>query len=66
MSTDNKVIACDMKSVSKYVKDGGLDVIVFSLSLMSKNWYEYIAEASRCLNTNGILIVVDTTHSLKE
>jgi Hypothetical methyltransferase len=56
----------NMKSVSKYVEDGGLDVIVFSLSLMGKNWHEYIAEASRCLNTNGILIIVDTTHSLTE
>jgi hypothetical protein len=63
---NNNVIACDMKSVSKYVEDGGLDVIVFSLSLMGKNWYEYMSESSRCLNTNGILIIVDTTHSLTE
>ena len=48
------------------MEDGGLDVIVFSLSLMGTNWHEYIAEASRCLNTNGILIIVDTTRSLTE
>jgi hypothetical protein len=38
----DKVIACDMKSVSEYVNDSGLDVVVFPLSLMSKNWSDYM------------------------
>jgi len=42
-----------------------LDVAVFSLSLMGKNWHEYITEAKRCLVTNGILIIAETTKSPK-
>jgi ribosomal RNA-processing protein 8 len=45
--------------------DEALDVAVFSLSLMGKNWPEYITEARRCLVTNGILIIAETTKSLK-
>jgi cyclopropane fatty-acyl-phospholipid synthase-like methyltransferase len=43
-----------------------LDVAIFSLSLMGKNWPEYISEAKRCLVTNGTLIIAETTKSLKE
>jgi ubiquinone/menaquinone biosynthesis C-methylase UbiE len=42
-----------------------LDVAIFSLSLMDKNWHEYITEAKRCLVTNGILIIAETTKSMK-
>jgi ubiquinone/menaquinone biosynthesis C-methylase UbiE len=45
--------------------DEALDVAVFSLSLIGRNWHEYIAEAKRCLVTNGIRIIAETTKSLK-
>jgi len=32
---------------------------------MGKNWYEHITEAKRCLVTNGILMIAETTKSLK-
>jgi Hypothetical methyltransferase len=32
---------------------------------MGKNWHEYITEAKRCLVTNGILIIAETTKSMK-
>jgi Hypothetical methyltransferase len=32
---------------------------------MGKNWSEYIKEAKRCLVTNGILMIAETTKSLK-
>ena len=32
---------------------------------MGKNWSEYITEAKRCLVTNGILIIAETTKFLK-
>ena len=32
---------------------------------MGKNWSEYITEAKRCLVTNGISIIAETTKSLK-
>ena len=46
--------------------DEALDVAVFSLSLMGKNWPEYITEAKRCLVTNGVVIIAETTKSLRE
>jgi ubiquinone/menaquinone biosynthesis C-methylase UbiE len=63
VAINNKVAACDMKKVP--LADEALDVAVFSLSLMGKNWHEYITEAKRCLVTNGILIIAETTKSLK-
>src|SRR5919197_1784612 len=59
----DKVTACDMKKVP--LADKALDVAILSFSLMGKNWAEYIKEAKRCLVTNGILIIVETTKSLK-
>jgi len=32
---------------------------------MGENWPEYIKEVKRCLVTNGILIIAETTKSLK-
>ena len=37
---------------------------LFSLSLMGKNWIDYILEAKRCLGTNGTLIIAETSKSL--
>ena len=56
-------IACDMKKVE--LDNDVLDVAVFSLSLMGKNWIDYIIEAKRCLDTNGYLLIVETTKSMK-
>ena len=47
------VQSCDMNDVSEFIKDGHLAIAVFSLSLMGKNWTDYIREASRCLGENG-------------
>jgi Hypothetical methyltransferase len=63
VAINDKVTACDMKKVP--LADEALDVAVFSLSLMGKNWHEHIKEAKRCLVTNGILIVAETTKSMK-
>lgn len=32
---------------------------------MGKNWPEYVKEAKRCLVTNGILMIAETTKSMK-
>jgi hypothetical protein len=63
VTINDKVIACDTKKVP--LADEALDFAVFSLSLMGKNWHEYITEAKRCIVTNGILIIAETTKSLK-
>jgi SAM-dependent methyltransferase len=46
--------------------DGSLDVVVFSLSLMGKNWVDYILEARRCLWNGGSLLIAETTNALSE
>ena len=53
-----------MTDVSEYVKDGGLDIALFSLSLMGVNWKDYLKEAARCLNTNGYLFISMPTKQL--
>jgi ubiquinone/menaquinone biosynthesis C-methylase UbiE len=60
---NNKVISCDMKSVP--LPDEALDIVVFSLSLMGRNWLQYLSEANRCLAINGYLLIAETTKSLE-
>jgi superfamily II DNA or RNA helicase len=62
VAVNNKVKACDIKSVP--LPDEAIDIAVFSLSLMGRNWPEYISEAKRCLATNGYLLIADTTKSI--
>jgi len=66
VAIDPNVFSCDIKDVFEYVKDGGLDVALFSLSLMGKNWEEYLKEASRCLKEQGLLFITETTNSLSK
>ena len=65
VAVDSGVISCDMSDVSEHIKKGGIDVALFSLSLMGKNWEKYIKEASRCLRSNGYLFISETTKSLE-
>jgi superfamily II DNA or RNA helicase len=64
VAIDPNVESCDMHSVP--VKNGTLNVAVFSLSLMGKDWEGYIKEAARCLSTGGYLFISETTNSLSE
>jgi hypothetical protein len=64
VAINDKVKSCDMKSVP--LPNGSLDVVVFSLSLMGKNWVDYIVEANRCLWAGGHLLIAETTHALSE
>lgn len=63
VAINDKVIPCNMKAVP--LNDGDLDIAVFSLSLMGRNWHDYIVEAKRCLVKNGYLLIAETTKSLK-
>ncbi len=63
IAINDKVIECNMKKVP--LDNGDLEIVILSLSLMGKNWIDYILEAKRCLATNGTLIIVETTKSLK-
>jgi len=64
VAIDSTVISCDMTDVSEHVKNGGLDIALFALSLMGVNWKDYLKEAARCLNTNGYLFISMPTKQL--
>jgi hypothetical protein len=64
-TADNKAIAVDMKDVSQYVDYASLEVVVFCLSLMGKNWRNYIVEAKRCLCVRGSMLIAQTTRELE-
>jgi hypothetical protein len=64
VAINSKVTACDMRSVP--LPDGSLDIVIFSLSLMGKNWIDYIKEAKRCLWMGGTLLIADTINSITE
>jgi hypothetical protein len=59
---EEKITACDMKNTP--LRDGELDVAVFSISQMGVNWSDYVKEAKRCLADNGYLMIAETTRSL--
>ena len=63
VAINDNIIAGDMKKVP--IPDDSIDVAVFSLSLMGKNWTDYLQEAKRCLATNGYLLIAETTKSLR-
>mgnify|MGYP001372149079 CR=1 FL=1 len=62
VAIDPTVESCDMKSVP--VESGTLNVAVFCLSLMGRDWKEYLKEAARCLASASYLYITETTKSL--
>jgi len=63
VAINSNVSICNMKSVP--LPDEAIDIAVFSLSLMGKNWIEYISEAKRCLAPYGYILIAETTKSMK-
>jgi hypothetical protein len=57
VAVDNSVIACDMAHTP--LDDGSLGAVVFSLSLLGRNWADYLAEAHRVLKPFGLLFVAE-------
>ena len=64
VSIDSNVESCNMTNVP--VDSGTLNVVVFSLSIMGKDWQGYLKEAARCLSVGGYLYISETTKSLSE
>ena len=57
----------DILSIGKTIIEcQSLDVVIFSLLLIGKNWQDYIIEAKRCLSTRGSLLIAVTTKELDE
>jgi len=57
VAVDDSVIACDMAHTP--LEEGSLGAVVFSLSLMGRNWADYLAEAHRVLKPFGLLFVAE-------
>jgi len=57
VAVDETVTACDMAKTP--LEDSSLGAAVFSLSLMGRNWPEYLAEAYRTLRPFGLLFVAE-------
>jgi hypothetical protein len=57
VALDESVIACDMAHTP--LEEASLGAAVFSLSLMGRNWPEYLAEAHRTLQLFGLLFVAE-------
>ena len=60
---NNSVIQSDISNIN--MPDESLDRIIFSLSLMSTNWIDYITEAHRLLSEDGQIIIADRTSKLE-
>ena len=59
IAVDDAVIACDMRDISKHVKNESVNVCVFSLSLWGTNYHEYIKESYRILTYRGIIYIAE-------
>ena len=59
IAINQSVTACDMVEVP--LKEGTLDVTIFSLSLMGENFTDYLREAHRTLRLDGQLHIFEST-----
>jgi hypothetical protein len=64
VAIDNSVVACDMAHVP--LEAGTLGAVVFSLSLMGRNWRTYLVEAHRTLQPFGLLFVAEPARRWEE
>lgn len=57
VAVSDDVIACDIAHTP--LEKGSLGAAVFSLSLMGRNWRDYLAEAHRTLQPYGLLFIAE-------
>jgi hypothetical protein len=62
----DELIPCDIADISKYVKNNELDLVIYSQSLMTRNWREILKEGARCLKKYGYLFVVVQTQQWRK
>ena len=56
IAINDSVVACDI-AAGVPLEDSCLDLAVFSLSLMGKNWADQLGKVHRCLKPTGQLLV---------
>lgn len=64
VAVDVSVLACDIAHTP--LQDESLGAAVFSLSLMGRNWSEYLKEAHRVLRPFGLLFVAEPARRWEE
>jgi ubiquinone/menaquinone biosynthesis C-methylase UbiE len=56
-SCNDNVTSCDISSLP--LNDRELDIVILCLSMWGSNCHSYIDEVYRCLETNGILLIIE-------
>ncbi|PIC37761.1 hypothetical protein B9Z55_016283 [Caenorhabditis nigoni] len=59
VAVNERVESCDMSKLP--AEDGSADIVIFCLSLMGTNLYDFIKEARRVLRTGGVLKIAEVT-----
>lgn len=59
VAVNDRVESCDMSKLP--AEDSSADIVIFCLSLMGTNLYDFIKEARRVLRTGGILKIAEVT-----
>jgi superfamily II DNA or RNA helicase/ubiquinone/menaquinone biosynthesis C-methylase UbiE len=64
VAINDTVQVCDISHMP--LEDGSVDICIMSLALWGSNYDEYIREALRVLDENGILYIIDSTKRWSE
>lgn len=64
VAINENVTACDIANVP--LQDETLDVVIFSLSLMGRNFGDYIKEAARVLKLDGTIRIIKSTNRFND
>lgn len=57
VALDDRAVSCDISKTP--LKNKSVDAVVFSLSLMGRNWKDYLKEGHRILKTDGVIHIAE-------
>ena len=64
ISSNDTIISCDISKIP--LEDNEVDICILSLAMWGSNCEEYIQEASRILESNGLLYIIEPTKRWSE
>lgn len=64
VSSDDTVISCDISNIP--LEDDSVEICILSLAMWGSNCREYIQEANRILESNGLLYIIEPTKRWSE